>query len=114
MPFLRMKVRLKPEIVTLRAPEADPSQQVGTYVEPEDWNGLIARNDVILVDTRNDYEVKLGTFSNALDPHTQSFVEFKDYVAKTLDPGAAQEGRDVLHRRHPLREGLVLSALAGL
>jgi UPF0176 protein len=87
MPFLRMKVRLKPEIVTLRAPEADPSQQVGTYVEPEDWNGLIARNDVVLVDTRNDYEVKLGTFSNALDPHTQSFVEFKDYVAKTLDPG---------------------------
>jgi len=85
-PFLRMKVRLKPEIVTLRAPEADPSKTVGTYVEPEDWNALIDRNDVVLVDTRNDYEVGLGTFQRALDPKTASFVEFKDYVAKNLDP----------------------------
>jgi UPF0176 protein len=85
MPFLRMKVRLKPEIVTLRAPEADPSQRVGTYVEAQDWNSLISRNDVTLIDTRNDYEVKLGTFANARDPQTQSFTEFKDYVAK-LDP----------------------------
>lgn len=85
-PFLRMKVRLKPEIVTLRAPEADPSKQVGTYVEPEEWNNLIDRNDVVLVDTRNDYEVGLGTFQRALDPKTASFVEFKDYVAKNLDP----------------------------
>lgn len=85
-PFLRMKVRLKPEIVTLRAPEADPSAQVGTYVEPEDWNALIERNDVVLVDTRNDYEVGLGTFQRAIDPATESFVEFKDYVAKNLDP----------------------------
>ena len=86
MPFLRMKVRLKPEIVTLRAPEANPARQVGTYVEPEDWNGLIARNDVVLVDTRNDYEVGLGTFQRALDPATRSFTEFKDYVANHLDP----------------------------
>ena len=86
MPFLRMKVRLKPEIVTLRAPEANPARQVGTYVEPEDWNGLIARNDVVLVDTRNDYEVGLGTFQRALDPATRSFTEFKDYVAEHLDP----------------------------
>jgi len=85
MPFLRMKVRLKPEIVTLRAPEADPSKTVGTYVEPRDWNGLIDRNDVTVIDTRNDYEVKLGTFARALDPATSSFTEFKDYVA-TLDP----------------------------
>ena len=85
MPFLRMKVRLKPEIVTLRAPEADPSKQVGTYVEAGDWNRLIERNDVTLIDTRNDYEVKLGTFANARDPHTESFTEFKDYVAR-LDP----------------------------
>ncbi|WP_338721810.1 rhodanese-related sulfurtransferase [Devosia sp. XK-2] len=85
-PFLRMKVRLKPEIVTLRAPQVDPNRQVGTYVEPEDWNGLIERNDVVLVDTRNDYEVGLGTFQRALDPHTSSFVEFKDYVEKHLDP----------------------------
>ncbi|MBU1305923.1 MAG: rhodanese-related sulfurtransferase [Alphaproteobacteria bacterium] len=86
MPFLRMKVRLKPEIVTLRAPEANPSKAVGTYVEPADWNGLIERNDVVLVDTRNDYEVGLGTFSRALDPHTANFTEFKDYVANNLDP----------------------------
>ena len=85
-PFLRMKVRLKPEIVTLRAPEADPSKRVGTYVEPADWNALIERNDVVVVDTRNDYEVGLGTFKRALDPRTASFVEFKDYVAKNLDP----------------------------
>lgn len=86
MPFLRMKVRLKPEIVTLRAPQANPALAVGTYVEPEDWNGLIERNDVVLVDTRNDYEVGLGTFQRALDPATRSFTEFKDYVAEHLDP----------------------------
>jgi UPF0176 protein len=86
MPFLRMKVRLKPEIVTLRAPEANPAKQVGTYVEPADWNGLIERNDVVLVDTRNDYEVGLGTFQRALDPATSNFTEFKDYVATHLDP----------------------------
>src|SRR5690606_20220760 len=85
-PFLRMKVRLKPEIGTLRAPQADPNRQVGTYVAPEDWNALIERNDVVLVDTRNDYEVGLGTFQRALDPKTESFVDFKDYVAKNLDP----------------------------
>jgi UPF0176 protein len=86
MPFLRMKVRLKPEIVTLRAPEANPSQTVGTYVAPSDWNELIARQDVVLVDTRNDYEVGLGTFKGARDPATASFTEFKDYVATQLDP----------------------------
>ncbi len=85
MPFLRMKVRLKPEIVTLRAPEADPSRRVGTYVAPEAWNDLISRNDVTLIDTRNDYEVRLGTFLNARDPQTANFTEFKDYVAR-LDP----------------------------
>ena len=86
MPFLRMKVRLKPEIVTLRAPEANPAKRVGTYVEAQDWNGLIARNDVVLVDTRNDYEVGLGTFRQALDPGTQNFTEFKHYVETHLDP----------------------------
>ena len=85
MPFLRMKVRLKPEIVTLRAPEANPRKLVGSYVDARDWNRLIDRNDVTVIDTRNDYEVKLGTFARALDPATASFTEFKDYVAK-LDP----------------------------
>jgi len=86
MPFLRLKVRLKPEIVTLRAPQANPAQRVGTYVAPEDWNALIERNDVVLVDTRNDYEVVLGSFQRALDPKTQNFTQFKDYVATHLDP----------------------------
>lgn len=86
MPFRRMKVRLKSEIVTLRAPEANPARQVGTYVDPQDWNALITRNDVVLVDTRNDYEVGLGTFARAIDPKTQNFTQFKDYVAQNLDP----------------------------
>lgn len=86
MPFLRMKVRLKAEIVTLRAPEANPAKIVGTYVDPKDWNSLIERNDVVVLDTRNDYEVGLGTFHRAIDPKTQTFTEFKDYVAKNLDP----------------------------
>jgi len=85
-PFLRMKVRLKPEIVTLRAPEANPAQNAGEYVEPKNWNALIARNDVTVIDTRNDYEVRLGSFARAADPQTQSFTEFKDYVAQNLDP----------------------------
>lgn len=86
MPFLRLKVRLKPEIVTLRAPEADPSKQAGTYVEPEDWNALIARDGMKLVDTRNDYEVGLGTFEGAVDPATKNFTDFKKFVAEKLDP----------------------------
>ncbi|WP_417583240.1 rhodanese-related sulfurtransferase [Pelagibacterium sp.] len=85
-PFYRMKVRLKSEIVTLRAPEANPGKQVGTYVEPGDWNDLIDQDDVVVIDTRNDYEVALGTFRNAKDPQTSTFTEFKDYVSKTLDP----------------------------
>lgn len=81
-PFLRMKVRLKKEIVTLGAGTVDPNEQVGTYVEPEHWNELIMQNDVIVIDTRNDYEVAIGTFSRAENPHTTSFREFPDYVEK--------------------------------
>jgi len=86
LPFRRMKVRVKDEIVTLRAPQANPALRVGTYVAPADWNGLIARDDVVLVDTRNAYEVGLGTFARARDPQTQNFTQFKDYVARHLDP----------------------------
>lgn len=85
-PFLRMKVRLKKEIVTLRAPEADPTRQVGTYVGPEQWNELLNDPEMIVIDTRNVYETKIGMFKGAVDPGTQSFTEFKDYVEKTLDP----------------------------
>jgi UPF0176 protein len=86
MPFARLKVRLKREIVTLRRPEADPSRHVGTYVKPQDWNDLIADPDVTVVDTRNAYEVGIGTFEGALDPATRSFSEFPDFVAANLDP----------------------------
>ncbi len=85
-PFMRLKVRLKKEIVTLRAPEADPNKQVGTYVAPEDWNDLVNDPDVIMIDTRNIYETKIGMFAGAVDPGTDSFTEFKDYVARQLDP----------------------------
>lgn len=85
-PFKRMKVRIKPEIVTFRAPEADPSNRVGTYVAAEEWNALISQPDVLLIDTRNDYEFALGTFEGACDPKTESFVGFKRYVDERLDP----------------------------
>ncbi|MEM9494641.1 MAG: rhodanese-related sulfurtransferase [Pseudomonadota bacterium] len=75
-PFLRLKVRLKKEIVTMGAPEADPNKCVGDYVEPEDWNALITSDDVVVIDTRNDYEVAIGTFDGAIDPHTTTFREF--------------------------------------
>ena len=81
-----MKVKIKREIVTLGVPGIDPNEMVGTYVAPEDWNALITDPEVVLVDTRNDYEVDIGTFRGALDPHTASFRQFPDYVAKNLDP----------------------------
>jgi len=85
-PFQRMKVRLKKEIVTLGVPGIDPSREVGTYIKPEDWNALITRPDVCVLDTRNAYEVAEGSFPGALDPHTRSFREFPRYVKNHLDP----------------------------
>jgi UPF0176 protein len=85
-PFNRMKVRIREEIITLRAPDADPSRQAGTYVLPADWNDLIAAEDVLVLDTRNGYETKVGTFEGALDPQIESFTEFKDFVETRLDP----------------------------
>ncbi|MBB3994244.1 UPF0176 protein [Sulfitobacter undariae] len=75
-PFGRMKVRLKREIVTMGQPDVDPTASVGHYVAPEDWNDLINRDDVAVIDTRNDYEVAIGTFQGAIDPQTASFGEF--------------------------------------
>jgi UPF0176 protein len=86
VPFRRLKVKVKREIVTLRRPEADPSRRVGTYVQPEHWNALIADPDVVVIDTRNAYEVAIGTFRGALDPATRAFSEFPDFVAASLDP----------------------------
>ncbi|MBA3814116.1 MAG: rhodanese-related sulfurtransferase [Alphaproteobacteria bacterium] len=84
MPFHRIKVRLKKEIVTLGIPEVSPVIRAGDYVDPQDWNALIAEPDVLLIDVRNDYEVKIGTFQGALNPQTQSFRKFPEFV-KTLD-----------------------------
>ena len=81
-PFHRMKVRLKKEIVTIGLPEINPNKKVGTYVKPEDWNDLISDPNVIVIDTRNKYETKIGSFQNALDPETSSFREFPDWVKK--------------------------------
>ncbi|MDZ4141315.1 MAG: rhodanese-related sulfurtransferase [Methylotenera sp.] len=84
-PFYRMKVKLKKEIVTLGVSGVSPTNKVGTYVKPEDWNALISDPDVILIDTRNDYEVDIGTFKGALDPKTTTFREFPEYIAKNFD-----------------------------
>lgn len=83
MPFHRMKVRLKKEIVTLGVP-VKPFETVGTYVDPKDWNDLISDPEVLLIDTRNDYEVEIGTFQGAVNPETQSFTEFPEFV-KSID-----------------------------
>ena len=80
MPFYRMKTRLKREIVTMGIDGIDPNNVVGTYVDPKDWNDLISDPDVILIDTRNDYEVEIGTFKGALNPYTQTFREFPKWV----------------------------------
>ena len=79
MPFARMKVRLKREIVTMGQPDIDPSETVGHYVAPSEWNALIAADDVAVIDTRNDYEVGIGSFDGAVNPNTASFSEFPDW-----------------------------------
>jgi UPF0176 protein len=86
MPFGRLKIRLKKEIVTLSDDRADPNKQVGIYVEPSEWNALIACDDTLVIDTRNIFEVEMGTFEGAIDPKITSFGQFKDFVAATLDP----------------------------
>ena len=86
-PFLRMKVRLKKEIVTLGLPHVDPSRQTGKYVQPEEWNAIVTDPDTIIIDTRNDFEVELGSFTGAVNPGTQSFSDFPAWFAdyrKTL------------------------------
>ena len=85
-PFYRTKVKLKKEIVTMGVEDIDPTHINGTYVDAKDWNALIADPEVLLLDTRNQYEVEIGTFENAINPETNSFREFPEYVNKNLDP----------------------------
>jgi UPF0176 protein len=86
MPFRRLKVRLKTEIVTL-GDATDPTKQVGVYVDPADWNALIADEETLVIDTRNDFEVAMGTFAGAVNPKLSRFSAFRDYAARELDPG---------------------------
>ncbi len=90
MPFARLKVRLKREIVTMGQPDVDPTCAVGRYVEPADWNALISAPDVAVIDTRNDYEIAIGTFRGAIDPQTDSFRAF---------PKWWEENRDRFHNK---------------
>lgn len=85
-PFNRAKVKLKKEIVTMGVKGIDPKRVVGTYIAPKDWNRIISDPDVVLIDTRNDYEYQVGTFKNAINPKTESFREFPLYVKEHLDP----------------------------
>ncbi|CAM3586171.1 rhodanese-related sulfurtransferase [Parendozoicomonas haliclonae] len=85
LPFRRTRVKLKKEIVTMGIEGIDPRKTVGTYIDPKDWNALISDPDVVLVDTRNDYEVQVGTFQGAVNPNTETFREFPDYVQNNMD-----------------------------
>jgi len=85
MPFIRLKVRVKQEIVTMGEPDIDPRASVGRYVSPEDWNALIADPDTVVIDTRNDYETAIGTFEGAVDPHTASFRDFPAWFREHRD-----------------------------
>ena len=85
-PFNRIKVKLKKEIVTMGIDGIDPNKVVGTYVSPNDWNEIISDPETILIDTRNEYEYGIGTFKNAINPHTETFREFPEYIEKHLDP----------------------------
>ncbi|EFM55938.1 oxygen-dependent tRNA uridine(34) hydroxylase TrhO [Brucella inopinata] len=85
MPFHRMKVRLKREIVTMGVEGIDPLKSVGTYIAPKDWNALIADENTVVVDTRNDYEYAIGTFEGAIDPQTRTFREFPEWVKQNRD-----------------------------
>ncbi len=84
MPFTRLKVRLKREIVTMGVPGIDPTKTVGTYVDPENWNALVSQPDTVLIDTRNDYEVAIGTFAGAVNPQTETFREFPAWARAML------------------------------
>ena len=91
MPFHRMKVKVKKEIVTLGVPGIDPLSVVGTYVEPANWNALIADPDTVVIDTRNDYEFKIGSFKNAIDPETKAFTEFPEWLRARKDELAGKK-----------------------
>ena len=97
-PFPKFKVKRKPEIVTFRQPGADPREDVGTYLEPEEWNDLIADPEVLTIDTRNDYEVQVGRFKGATNPDTEDFASFARFVDQQLKGREGAENCHVLYR----------------
>ena len=94
LPFYRMKVRLKREIVTMGVPGINPSRMAGRYVKPQDWNALLADPEVVVVDTRNSYEVAIGTFKGAVNPQTQSFSDLPGWVRQQSGPDGLLSGKD--------------------
>jgi UPF0176 protein len=91
IPFQRMKVKIKTEIITFGVSQANPHKQVGTYVTPQEWNKIISDPEVTVVDTRNEYEFKIGTFKRAQNPHLDSFNQFPDYIQHNLKPEKNQK-----------------------
>lgn len=85
-PFRRMKVQVKKEIITMKRPEADPTVRTGTYVDPSEWNALMAKENVLLLDVRNSYETEIGMFKNAVDPQVETFSQLADYIDEMIDP----------------------------
>ena len=85
VPFKRLKIKLKKEIVTMGLAEIDPTHLVGTYVKPKDWNELINDPDVVLIDTRNNYEYEIGSFKGAINPNTETFREFPSFTENSLE-----------------------------
>ena len=98
-PFLRMKVRLKKEIVTLGVPGVSPTHMAGKYVQPHDWNALISDPDVLVVDTRNDYEVGIGTFAGAVDPQIKTFADLPAWVAREEQAGGLLNADEAPRRK---------------
>jgi len=105
-PFLRTKVKLKKEIVTMGIEDVDPNRVVGTYLSGEDWNRVISDPETLLIDTRNDYEYEVGTFAGAINPHTKSFREFPEYVREHLDPEKHKREIDGVSEGAGVRGGL--------
>ena len=102
VPFYRMKVKLKKEIVTLGLPGISPKMKVGRYVKPEDWNDLILDPETLVVDTRNSYEYEVGTFKGAVNPETKTFREFPNWASKNLDPTKHKKVAMFCTGGHPL------------